>query len=65
MAQLQEGTMNLPISVLGLDMAPKEVVLLLLLLFCLGLHGSLRYKTEQSELALITAEAGGGQEPTP
>lgn len=57
--------MNLPISALGLDMAPKEVVLLLLLLFCLGLHGSLRYKTEQSDLVLITAEAGGGQEPTP
>lgn len=56
--------MNLPISALGLDMAPKEAVLLLLL-FCLGFHGSLRYKTEQRDLALITAQAGGGQEPTP
>ena len=38
---------------------------LVLLLFCLGLHGSPRYKTEQSELALTVGEAGSGQEPTP
>lgn len=62
MAQLQEGNINLHISTLGLDMDQKGLVLLL---FCLGLHGSPRYKTEQSELALIVGEAGGGQEPTP
>ena len=62
MAQLQEGNINLHISTLGLDMDQKGLVLLLL---CLGLHGSPRYKTEQSELALIVGEAEGGQEPTP
>lgn len=62
MVQLQEGNMNPHISASGLDMDQKGLVLLL---FCLGLHGSPRYKTEQSELALTVGEAGSGQEPTP
>lgn len=46
-------------------MVQKEVVVLVLLLFCSSLRGSPRYKPNQRELTLVEVEVRGSQELTP